>query len=283
MQIPWRLKSQAFYLVDNWTGHGPLYFAQKHITKGSKVSIPAIPREWDFHKANLEEFRCGRVLEFGAGKSLAQNIYLSQLGVPQTVVDLFPMLDFQQVNDAIDQLSAHGVPTHGHVSALDDLWKRYHINYLAPADMRRSTFAAGGFDAVISTNTLEHIPQDDIAAIWREARRILSPGGIVSSKIDYSDHYAHSDRSLSITNFLRFTDEQWAKHNHRSHYQNRLRHREQIGLLKAAGFEIVSEYADNLRATGHRPPDPETILPRFLSGDPSDLMSDGLILARKPG
>ena len=43
----------------------------------------------------------------------------------------------------------------------------------------------------------------------------------------------------------------------------------------------VAAQVGALRATGHLPPDPETILPQFLSGDPADLMSDGLILARK--
>jgi hypothetical protein len=84
-------------------------------------------------------------------------------------------------------------------------------------------------------------------------------------------------------NFLHFTDEQWEKHNHRSHYQSRIRHREQIALLKAPGFEIIHQQAGNARAAGHPPPEPARILPQFLSDDPTDLMSDGLILARKPG
>ena len=32
--------------------------------------------------------------------------------------------------------------------------------------------------------------------------RLLVPNGILTAKIDYSDHYSHTDRNISKLNFL---------------------------------------------------------------------------------
>ncbi len=44
--------------------------------------------------------------------------------------------------------------------------------------------AAESFDRVVSISVLEHVPQNDIAAILREIRRVLKPGGLVVLTLD---------------------------------------------------------------------------------------------------
>ena len=47
--------------------------------------------------------------------------------------------------------------------------------------------------------------------------------------------------NISLLNYLRFTNHQWKKYNHKFHYQNRLRHYEYINIFKNTGFTVVEE------------------------------------------
>lgn len=275
MRIPWRLKSQLFRAA-GITWAAPLYFAQKYVTGRSSSPIREIRPNWTFHRDNLQRFSAVDILEFGAGKSLAQNLYLSQFGLRQTLIDLNPMLDLQLVNGAIEQLARLGVPSKGAARTPSELEAIYGIIYQAPVDMTRTPYASASFDAVISTNTLEHIPQATIPEIWREAMRLRRPGGVVTAKIDYSDHYAHTDTHIDRLNYLQFSQTQWRAHNHANHYQNRLRHQHHLDLLREAGFIIVHEEA----AEPATPP--ALVRPENLTGSASDFHTSGFVVARKP-
>src|SRR5438067_829197 len=107
-----------------------------------------------------------------------------------------------------------------------------------PSSGRRE---AGSVDCITSTNTLEHIPPDDLAAILRECYRILAPSGLVSLDIDYQDHYSFFDPRITAYNFLRYSARTWSFFSPSLHYQNRLRHPDYLELVKAAGFKIIEE------------------------------------------
>ena len=81
----------------------------------------------------------------------------------------------------------------------------------------------------------------NLAAIFRETRRLLRSGGAFSCRIDLQDHYAYFDRSLSRYNFLRFSDGKWRLVNSPLHFQNRLRSPDYLRLVREAGLELVSE------------------------------------------
>lgn len=278
MRIPWKFKSAAFAAFDI-LGPRPLYLAQRYVTGRSLPAWNAPRPNWIFHRDQIRKHEARRILEFGAGKSVAQNLYLfTQLpDIEQTVVDIAPMIDLTLVNIAIDRLESLGFPVKGRVSSLDELSRTYRISYMAPVDMRRTSFEAGSFDACISTNTLEHIPAETIPDIWRECRRILAPGGMVSAKIDYSDHYAGTDARIGHLNYLSFTSREWTRHNHASHHQNRLRHRHHVDLMKAAGLLIDYERA----GSPHQPP--RVVHEENVTGDPTDFCLWGRIVARSPG
>lgn len=274
-QIPWKLKSVAFAVCDR-IGPYPLYLAQKYITRRASQHFSKIDKNWNFHRDNIIDANAKRIIEFGAGKTLVQNIYLSDLGIDQVVVDLNRMLDLQLVNSAISDLSDLGVPTKGPVSSIDDIQQKYRIRYIAPLDMQNTDFISGSFDACLSTNTLEHIPKQTIIGIWKETYRLLAPAGIVSAKIDYSDHYAHTDSSISTLNYLTFSEAKWRSYNHECHFQNRLRHAHHLELLKDAGFRIQKEKASVIKdATGLK------IRPENLALVKSDYCTSGTIVAVK--
>jgi SAM-dependent methyltransferase len=175
--------------------------------------------------------------EFGAGWDLAIPLAYALLGVGrQVLVDIRPSARVELVNDSITSFEL-GAP----VASLDELEPRFGIRYLAPCDARDTGLPEGSVDFVSSTDTCEHIPGEDLGAIFRESYRLLRLGGAFSCRIDLQDHYAYFDRSLSRYNFLRFSDRTWSVVNSPLHHQNRLRSPDYLRLVRDAGFELEVE------------------------------------------
>jgi hypothetical protein len=242
MYIPWKFKSLIFSIIDFFDVPKILYFLQKHITKRSQIKLLNIDPVWLRHKKALVDHDCTKfIFEFGAGKDIAQNIFLSTVVDRQLLVDLFPMLDIKLVNKAIDLLSKKiDLRSNVNIFTLNEL-NNYGIDYRSPYDASKTELNSRSVDACISTNTLEHIPIKSIKSIFIEIKRVLKDTGIVSAKIDYSDHYAHTDSKITRLNFLNFSDSEWKKYNHKCHYQNRFRHYEFKKLFNECGFRVVSE------------------------------------------
>lgn len=276
MRLPWKLKSFAFSLIDVLHADPLLSWLQKNVTRRSRISFDRISEDWKFHEAALRLLPRRRVLEFGAGKSLVQNLYLSRICESQVVVDINPMFDPELANDAahrLKTLTGRPMPAIGCASDLSN----FNITYVAPLDIAKSTLPDASFDACISTNTMEHIPEPQLRAILIELRRLLVPGGMVSAIIDYSDHYSHTDPTIGRLNFLQFTDRQFERYNHRAHYQNRLRHKDYAELFRGAGFEIEHQEVLSLAEL------PEAIVsddPRRR--DPDFAGTAGRFIARNP-
>ena len=249
MNIPWRLKSTIFRLIDFFNAPSALYFLQKYVTGRSNLVSLQLSPAWEVHKEYLIKYGSNtNIFEFGAGKSLAQNLFLSDVVTKQVVADLNPMIDFRLVDKARNQISKMvDLKSHCEIRSHDEL-SLYGIEYRAPYDASKTDFADKSLSACISTNTLEHIPKNSIVSIFSELSRTLKDDGIVSAKIDYSDHYAHTDKSLSLLNYLRFDEGAWKKYNHKCHYQNRLRHYDYIEIFERCGFVVIEEkltYAEN--------------------------------------
>jgi SAM-dependent methyltransferase len=244
MNIPWRLKSFAFSMIDRLHADALLYFLQKHVTKRAKINLTAILNDAKMHEAALSHLKSPRIIEFGAGKHLAQNIYLSRIASEQIVIDLNEMLDFELLNQAIQKTNEIiPNPPLSLCYNLNDLHKHYRVSYRAPFDAANTQLATDSVDACITTNTLEHIPLADLRNIFREMRRILRPDGLVSLIIDYSDHYSHTDKTIGRLNYLQFSEQEFRTHNHKNHFQNRLRHQDYSLLFTQLGFSLIAEQA----------------------------------------
>jgi SAM-dependent methyltransferase len=208
------------------------------------------------HLPEIDPSNC-RLYEFGAGWNLTTPILFYGLGLSsQTLIDIEEHLRFEPLNHTIDQYRRlHGaledlpraslrpIPDTPVVSTAE-LEKRFGIRYLAPRDARDSGLSAKSFDFASSTFTLEHIPRADIAAIMIETSRLLRPGGVLSSSVDMQDHYSFFDPSISVYNFLKFSDQTWRLVNSPLHFQNRLRARDYRELCEEAGFTLVDEEVD---------------------------------------
>ena len=122
-----------------------------------------------------------------------------------------------------------------------DLLRLTGIEYLAPADASRLPLADESVDAHVSFTVLEHIPPDTLIAILREGQRVLRPDGLLVHCIDFSDHSAHSDPSISFVNFLQYDDATWSRlAGNRYAFHNRLRVDEFATLIDASGVTTIA-------------------------------------------
>ena len=123
------------------------------------------------------------------------------------------------------------------------------VVYAAPADATRTDLADDSVDCIFSNSVLEHVPPDAIAGMYREAMRILTPGGIMFHSVNCGDHYAYVDSNINALNYLRYSDRQWRLWDNAFLYQNRMRAHEFVERAQAGGFDIVLNTA---RATEQR-------------------------------
>ncbi len=197
--------------------------------------------------------------EFGAGWDLGMGLFLRAAGVGrQTLVDLNRFVRPELVHHALTRLrsfvaappsdfpcagalSLGRLPTSFAVSEfeVDGALRELGIDYRAPADARRTGLPAGSVDCVTSSLTLEHVPLPEIRSIFAELSRVLRPGGLFVSKVDMSDHFSHSDASLTSWHYLRFDERTWNLVNADMLYQNRLRASAYLDAATEAGFELL--------------------------------------------
>ena len=139
-QINWKLKSLIYKFLQFLGLKKTLYFIQKRITKRSEINLNEIVFYWDFHLKYLEKNRSIKILEFGAGKSLIQNIYLSyktNLKFEQTLIDISKMLDLDLFNNANEQISKIlGVDRKPFAKTNDDLKKKLQHIVLCSYDFK---------------------------------------------------------------------------------------------------------------------------------------------------
>ncbi|MGH8245108.1 MAG: methyltransferase domain-containing protein [Gammaproteobacteria bacterium] len=123
---------------------------------------------------------------------------------------------------------------------VEELLNTAGIVYHAPADAARTGLPSHSIDVHTSYTAFEHISPDALAAILQEARRLLSPRGVLLHHIDPSDHFSHDDPSISAIHFLRFSESEWRRYgDNQFAYHNRLRVTQFRQLFEECGFEVV--------------------------------------------
>jgi len=119
------------------------------------------------------------------------------------------------------------------------LMQKANISYLAPYDATKTGYSDDTFDIHFSNNVFEHIPQETLMHILLEGKRILKSDGIAIHKIDESDHFAHTDNSITTINFLQFSKKVWKFiAGNQYSYHNRLRERDFIKIFELSKFKI---------------------------------------------
>ncbi|WP_130618218.1 class I SAM-dependent methyltransferase [Dyella amyloliquefaciens] len=201
-----------------------------------------------------------RLFEIGSGwyPTFPFACYLG--GARQVItVDLNRHIKPELVRDCADNLARHvgliatscGVPEDEVRNRQEQLARRLResddvgfatdgvVVYDAPADASRTSLPAQQLDCVFSNSVLEHVLPEAVDGIYREALRILAPGGMMFHSVNCGDHYAYVDRRINQLNYLQYSDREWRRWDNAFLYQNRMRAFEFVERAVALGFDIV--------------------------------------------
>lgn len=271
--MDWRLKALAFRALEVPGGAWAHYLLQRYVTRSwprpvaTLDALASVARrvvdDYDRHFGGVP----AKVLELGAGRDLAVPLALRGLGVRQAVAcDVERLARLDLVQHAADRL----LSGHVHFGGRDDV-RAFGVDYRAPHHVSDGD---GPVDCSCSNEVLEHVPVDQLPGLLMALRAVTK--GITTHSIDYSDHYARSDRSVSRLNFLRYSDAEWRPFNSGRQFVNRLRHSDYISMFRDAGFTIVEE-----SSTRGVPPSDLAIATQFRRYDQDDLFATkGRIIAK---
>jgi hypothetical protein len=249
------------------------------------------------------DLREKRVMELGTGWRVDMPIGLHLCGVRSIVTyDLHRHLKPRLVMSAVAALARqrktvgeifrdvadpaaveHRLERLARAANVREIFRLASIEYRAPADAARSGLPNGSVDLHMSFTVLQHIPYTVLVDILREASRVLSPDGVACHHIDLSDQFAQADPSISRSNFLRFSDDEWATYSSNQFaYHNRLRVADYERLYREVGHEIVgwtTEIDDRSRrelANGFQ------VAERFRGQTPEVLATDTIRAISRP-
>lgn len=129
--------------------------------------------------------------------------------------------------------------------SITDFLDLCRIQYIAPGDAAKTGLPDKSIDFHTSYTVFEHIPIEKLREILKEGNRIIRENGLFVHRIDYSDHFSHSDKKISAINFLQYSDDEWEKYaGNRYMYMNRLRHDDFIMLFESVGHRILESQPD---------------------------------------
>jgi SAM-dependent methyltransferase len=177
------------------------------------------------------------LLELGPGDSLGaalfgaahgvERIWLSDVGDFASPV----MATYRTIAEAID------AETPGFAARIDltdraSMLQSLNATYLTEGTPSLAAIPSGSLDVILSTAVLEHVRRAEFPKLAAEMVRVLRPGGIAYHQVDLMDHLG------GALNNLRFGDSVWEHplFAEAGFYTNRIRCREMVALLEAAGL-----------------------------------------------
>lgn len=198
---------------------------------GKLKTIDATEIIWATHKIKDIAYELGvningsKILEIGTGRSPLIPILLISMGAKEVVtIDLNRYLKKQIMLEGLEWIAKSRDKNKGMMSymnieriidlkkeieknerSVDKVLENFGVKYIAPFDAQTMNGMGNKFDLVISYNVMEHIPKQVLENIIKASIKTLNENGQFIHKIDYTDHFQHSDKTISIINFLRFS------------------------------------------------------------------------------
>lgn len=132
------------------------------------------------------------------------------------------------------------------VGSFEELYCLLGFRYLVEPSGTLQCFPDHAFDAVFSSNVLEHVDRAILPQYVRDIARVLKAGGFSVHRIDIGDHLSYYDRSVSKKNYLRYSDHVWRRwFENQVQYFNRVQRSGWLQLFQEAGLELVEEETEH--------------------------------------
>ena len=157
-RINWRFKAFMFKLISLFRLYRlPLLLSKNLTGRGEKILSESFDNDLKFHYENIKSCGARKAIEIGAGRSLIQNIFISRLGISQTVIDRFFLIDFALVSKAASLF--HGKKTN--ITDSLDLHRRYSIKYCAPFEISELVGSSERYDFFLQILILKYLQHFD--------------------------------------------------------------------------------------------------------------------------
>ena len=178
------------------------------------------------------------ILEVGPGDSVATALIVACYGARAVLVDAgaFAVKNADVYKNMAQDLETSGLPVPQAIyqaKSLQDVLATCGAEYLVNGLDSFSKIESGSIDFIFSQAVLEHVRKKEFLDTVRECRRVISPSGIASHRIDLGDHLGGG------LNNLRFSERVWESEFFvkSGFYTNRIQYTEMLSLFRAGGFD----------------------------------------------
>lgn len=263
--MKWKLKAHSLAVLSRVPGGRFLYHRLQSLLGTNRLnaaeSVQRASEVIELITATGQSPRDATVLEIGTGWRPFLPLLLSLSGAKRIVtLDINPWLTktyaietFRALSAQLpavverlgldpEEVRARYAAVGQSTGSLEALLSAARIEYRCPGDATRTGFPDGTVDFVCSSNVLEHVYPEVIRRIHAESLRVLRPRGLAVHRVNPGDHYAGVDRSITVSNFLRYSEREWRWYGGSGlSYHNRLRCARHGQLLREAGFHLLTE------------------------------------------
>ena len=264
----WKFKAifqNAVSLLPSTASYATYYWIQRHFGGFRQINymnkLLAGIETWK----KIREMGCEPsekiFLEIGTGRMPLVPLAYWLMGAKKIItIDLNPYLKGELIRESLIYISEHKEEIHDVFGSLLEKERLEHLLafsrnpnfstrefldlcqtvYFAPGNAASTGLASLSIDFYTSYTVFEHIMPKVLKQILEEGNRLVRSNGMFIHKIDYSDHFAHSDEKISAINFLKYSDDDWNRYaGNRYAYTNRLRHDDYISLFQSVGHRVL--------------------------------------------
>ena len=249
----WKLKARVQKIISYFpNGHKINYLFQKYVTKGVVLSdeyfydrLEHAQRHIGCYQKLVGSLKGANTLELGTGWYPVVPLSNFLCGANKICsVDISQLTDKAKLKVTIDYFikAADAGKLQQYIPYLaerldflkslfsdfdklsyEEILAKLNLRFLVRDARHLPEFVDASIDLIHSNNTFEHVYIDVLSDILVEFKRLTKKGGMMSHFIDMSDHFAHSDPSITIYNFLQFSNKDWQRIDNSIQPQNRWR------------------------------------------------------------
>ncbi|MDQ3394461.1 MAG: hypothetical protein M3512_10175 [Bacteroidota bacterium] len=102
-------------------------------------------------------------------------------------------------------------------------------------------------DFIFSRFVLEHVPPEQIFFMHKKFKETYDTNTLIVHMISPSDHRSYVDGSISLVDFLQFSQDEWDNRQTKFDYHNRLRLPQYLEIFKKLDFEILHVESQSIK------------------------------------